>query len=199
MTAWQVVNSSGNVLQANTVRRNGGPFDGIGVFGTPSTANQVVGNLVELNNIARFAPQIGLMLNLDDGINLGSGLAGGSHTTVASNTIRGNGLNGIDACSTRGNPCITTDDAIVGNRSLGNATAFPDFFFDLEDISLNYDCDSNVWLGNTVTTAAPACAAAGGHQVPPTPGAALKASLATTSVRPSAQTGPAPGRHFPSS
>lgn len=65
------------------------------------------------------------MLNLDDGINLGSGLGGGSHTTVSNNTIRGNGLNGIDACSIRGNPCITTDDVIVGNLVQANGFGDP--------------------------------------------------------------------------
>jgi len=71
-----IFDSPGNVLRANTVRHNG-PFEGIGVFGRASTGNQIVRNLVELNNIARFAPQNGLMLSLDDGINLGSGLEGG--------------------------------------------------------------------------------------------------------------------------
>jgi len=262
-----IVNSSDNVLRANKVRHNG-PYDGIGVFGGPSTGNLVVANLVELNNISRFAPQVDLMLNLDDGVNLGVGLGGGSHTTVANNTIRNNGLNGIDACSIRGNPCITTNDVIVGNlvqangfgdplngeqsdtgdgihvvsikppgfsfsdffpttrvlvatntvvgnagdgivvgssenqilnnRSVGNGSGLADFFFDLQDFSLNNDCDSNVWLGNTFGTADPACTTVGGNQVPPSASSVPSASTATPPARPTSSTGLPLDRHFPS-
>jgi len=263
-----IFNSSENVLAGNIVRHNG-PFDGIGVFGAPSTGNTIIRNVVELNNIARFSPQLQLMLNLDDGINLGAGLSGGSNTRVIGNKIRRNGLNGINACSIRGNPCITTDDVIVGNivdgngfgdplnpdpynsgdgihvvgitppghdssdffpptreivadnivtdnagsgiavgssnntirrnRVLGNGSAFPDFFFDLHDISLNNDCDSNVWAGNTYTTADPACTTAGGHQVPGRVRSAASMTAATAPRYPASAAGPSVQRRFPMS
>lgn len=262
-----IFNSSDNVLRANTVRRNG-PFDGIGVFGRSSTGNQIVRNMVERNNIARFASNIQLFLGLDDGINLGSGLEGGSHTSVIGNTIRHNAFDGIDGCSDRGNPCITTDDVIVGNlvqangfgdplnpdpfdsgdgihivgitppgnsfsdffpstrelvannsvldnagdgigvgssdnkilnnRALGNGASMPDFFFDLQDISLNNDCDANSWFGNTFSTADPTCVTAGGHQVRLQASSAPKGSTARAPRRPDPPAGLPLGRHFPS-
>ena len=262
-----IFNSSYNILRANTVRHNG-PFDGVGVFGASSTGNQVVGNVVELNNIARFVPQLDLMLNLDEGINLGAGLSGGNHTTVVNNTVRNNGLNGINACSIRGNPCITTDDVIVGNlvqangfgdplnpdpydtgdgihvvsikppgfsfsdffpvtrelvanntvldnagngiavgssnnqilnnRVVGNGSSLGDVFFDLQDVSLNNDCDSNSWYGNTFVTADPVCTTAGGHRLPAPAMTAPKASSAAVPPRPAAPAEPPLGRRFPS-
>jgi len=259
-----IFNSSDNVVRNNVIRHNG-PFDGIGVFGAPSTRNLIADNLVELNNIARFVSQLDLMLNLDDGINLGAGLNGGTHNSVVGNTIRNNGLNGINACSVRGNPCITTDDTIAGNlvqangfgdplnpdpfdtgdgihivsikppgmdvsdffpptrelvanntvvgnagsgitvgsssnrilnnRALGNASNTFDAFFDLQDISIENDCDANVWGSNTFGTADPACAGANGRQVPvPTPSAATQSAAARAAL----PAGVPLGRHLPS-
>ena len=223
-----IFGSAGNRLQQNVVEHNG-PFDGIGVFGEPSTDNVIDGNLVIRNDIARFEEAIGSVINLDDGINLGAGLSGGSRTTVSNNTIRANGFNGINACSNRGAPCITTDNVITGNLvegngfgdpsqpgapqalagdgihivsirppgrdpanffpvtntlvagnqvignagdgiligsssnqildnvALRNGSAIRHFYYDAQDISLNNDCDSNVWRGNRFGTATPRC------------------------------------------
>ena len=219
--------SPGNLLQQNVVEHNG-PFDGIGVFGIPSTDNVIEGNLVVRNDIARLEEAIGSVIDLDDGINLGAGLSGGSRTTVRNNTIRANGFNGINACSNRGAPCITTDNVITGNlvedngygdpsrtdellvlagsgihivsvrppggpsdffpatnnliannkvfgnagdgivvgssnnqildnTALRNGSAIRHFYYDAQDISLNNDCDSNVWRGNRFGTVNPRC------------------------------------------
>ena len=219
--------SPGNLLRNNVVEHNG-PFDGIGVFGAPSTDNVIDANLVVRNDIARFEEAIDSFIDLDDGINLGAGLAGGSRTTVRNNTIRGNGFNGINACSNRGAPCITTDNVITGNLvegngfgdptrpdehrtlagsgihivsvrppggpsdffpatnnlvadntvlgnagdgilvgsssnrildnvALRNGSALRRFYYDAQDISLNNDCDANVWRGNRIGTSTPRC------------------------------------------
>lgn len=244
--------SIGNVLRSSVVRHNG-PFDGVGVFGARSTGNQILGNVIEDNNVARFVPAAGLMLTFDDGINLGAGVGGGSHTTIDHNRIRANGLNGIDACSNRGEPCLTTDDVITDNLVQGNGFGDPlnpdlfdtgdgihvvgitppggsfedffpptrehvadnlvtgnagngiligssdnqildnvvvgnarspvDIFFDLQDVSIDDNCDSNVWRGNTYGTASPDCTAAGGRQVGTT-APALATTGTTRSSRP---------------
>lgn len=119
-----ILDSPGNLVQQNVVEHNG-PFDGIGVFGAPSTDNVIDDNVVIRNDIARFEQAIGSVINLDDGINLGAGLSGGSRTTVRNNTIRANGFNGINACSNRGAPCITTDNVITGNLVEANGFGDP--------------------------------------------------------------------------
>lgn len=222
-----IFGSPDNLLEANTVEHNG-PFDGIGVFGPPSTGNRIEGNTIARNNIARLGPEPGNFLNLDDGVNLGAGLSGGSHTTVSNNVIIENGFNGINACSARGEPCYTSDNVITGNLiqdngfgdptrpkeqtifgdgihvvairppglspsdffpptrnlvtnnrvfhnagdgisvgssnneildnvALRNGSAIRHFYFDAQDISLNNDCDSNVWRGNRFGTVNPRC------------------------------------------
>ena len=119
-----IIDSPGNLLRQNVVEHNG-PFDGIGVFGALSTDNVIDGNLVVRNDIARFEEAIQGVINLDDGINLGAGLSGGSRTTIRNNTIRANGFNGINACSNRGAPCITTDNTITGNLVEDNGFGDP--------------------------------------------------------------------------
>ncbi|MDQ6615977.1 MAG: right-handed parallel beta-helix repeat-containing protein [Actinomycetota bacterium] len=124
-----IFDSSDNLVSHNTVNHNG-PFEGIGVFGNnrqgplnSAHGNRIEGNLVENNTVLRtlFTPGFPLIVEtLDEGINLGQGVAGGNATTVADNIIRGNGLNGIDACSIRGNPCVTHDNVIVGNVIIDN-------------------------------------------------------------------------------
>ncbi|MCA1656398.1 MAG: hypothetical protein LC713_01565, partial [Actinobacteria bacterium] len=105
---------------------------------------------------------------------------------VAGNTVLDNAGDGIAVGS--------SNNKILNNRVLGNGSVFPDFFFDLQDISLNNDCDANVWLANTFSTADPACTTAGGHPVSSAP-TALSAS---SSARPPSLADPSPPRHFPS-
>ncbi|MDP9387488.1 MAG: right-handed parallel beta-helix repeat-containing protein [Actinomycetota bacterium] len=227
-----ILRSPDNLLQGNTIEHNG-PYEGIGVFGAESQRNRIVGNVVKNNNVARYNAADATYFNLDEGINLGLGIEGSSHTTIADNVIVDNGLNGINACSIRGNPCYTSDNVIVGNLIQGNGFGDPsvpfgyvdigdgihvvaikppgrpgsdDFFpptrnlvarnrvyenagdgiaigasnneirenialrnaqarrhfwFDLDDISLNNDCDSNVWRDNTFGTAFPRCVITG--------------------------------------
>lgn len=119
-----IFNSIDNLVSDSTIAHNG-PFDGVGVFGARSTGNRLDRNVVQDNNIARYSRALGLFLNLDDGVNLGAGLEGGSHTRVTRNSIRRNGLNGVDACSIRGNPCITTDNVISQNEVQGNGFGDP--------------------------------------------------------------------------
>ena len=225
-----IFNSPANLVSWSTVEHNG-PFDGIAVFGTPSVGNHIENNVITRNNVARYSTVFGLFLNLDDGVNLGAGLSGGSGTAVSGNTITANGLNGVNACSIRGNPCHTTDNVITGNLvqgngygdptnagdnldigdgihvvsviaggdpfppihdlvqsnrvfdnagdgivvassssqiidnvSIGNGSAVAKFFFDLDDISLSSDCDTNVWIGNTFKTAFPRCVVDGNRR-----------------------------------
>jgi parallel beta-helix repeat protein len=76
-----------------------------------------VSNVVKDNNLPRNP---GGEFSTDVGINLGYGLAGSAFTNVQTNTVTGSGFDGILACSESGNPCITTDDTIVGNVVRGN-------------------------------------------------------------------------------
>jgi hypothetical protein len=108
-----IFGSRDNLLTNNRIVHNG-PFEGIGVFGASSTGNRIENNLVEFNVIVSFVGDSGFF-NRDDGINLGSGLSGGSHTTIKNNVIRLNGTNGINACSGTGIPCVTTDNVIERN------------------------------------------------------------------------------------
>lgn len=108
-----IFGSKDNQLTHNHVVHNG-PYEGIGVFGAASTGNRIENNLVEFNEILSF-PGDGSFFNRDDGINLGLGLTGSSHTTIKNNIIRLNGTHGINACSGTGVPCVTTDNVIEGN------------------------------------------------------------------------------------
>lgn len=107
-----VLDSPGNTLTGLEVRHNG-PCDGIGIFGAASTGNLVKGNTVEDQTVPR---QPGGSFSTDFGINLGQGFdTWPSQVTIRGNTVRNNGGDGINACSQFGNPCITTDDSIIGN------------------------------------------------------------------------------------
>lgn len=116
-----IFDSSNNVLLGNKVVHNG-PFEGIGVFGTSSRGNRIVRNLIADNNIK--TERFGTTADLDDGINLGFGLEGGSGTTIEGNAIQRNGQDGINACSQQGAPCLTTDNIIVRNLVEGNGLGF---------------------------------------------------------------------------
>ena len=116
-----IYGSSDNLIIGNRVVHNG-PYDGIGVFGNgasgtanPSYNNRIVDNLVADNTILQTSPEDNLTVSLDHGINLGFGLGGSSHTTISGNIIEGNGLDGINACSIRGIPCLTDYNVITGN------------------------------------------------------------------------------------
>ncbi len=115
-----IFNSSRNVVANSRIAGNG-PYEGIGVFGNGKLGrnttkdNVIRGNTIENNNVLRTDGGGLEPITLDDGINLGAGLNGGSHTSILNNVIRGNGLNGIDACSIRGNPCFTDHNVIRGN------------------------------------------------------------------------------------
>lgn len=91
----------------------------------------------------------------------------------------------------------SSNNQILNNRAVGNGTAIADFFFDLQDISLNNDCDSNTWVGNTFATADPVCTTIGGHQVP-APTSSREASKSTQPARPTHPTDLPLVRHFPS-
>lgn len=113
-----IFGSSDNIVTENVVDHNG-PFEGIGVFGNgvqatgnSSQRNQVLSNVVKHSNLPRDP---GAGYSTDVGINLGYGLNGPSFTTVRTNTVSGGGFDGIVACSESGNPCVSTDDLIVGN------------------------------------------------------------------------------------
>lgn len=147
-----IQNSADNILANSRVRHNG-PFEGVGVFGNgkpakcenpivnndqtlpqdlqdlvcqlggigtpnPTQNNVIRDNVIENNDIARSEGFI-----RDSGINLGVGLDGGSHTSIIRNTIRGNGLDGISACSIFGNPCFTDYNVIRSNVIVGNGFA----------------------------------------------------------------------------
>lgn len=81
-----VDSSPGNLISRNLVQGNG-PFSGVGIFGSASIANRVDANAVQGNNVRLpDAP------NQDDGIRLEPGT---SRSTVTSNLVEGNGLDGI--------------------------------------------------------------------------------------------------------
>jgi len=68
----------------------------------------------------RSITSAGLSRSDDMGINLGFGVEGSTRTTVSHNTVAGSGAVGILACSDKGNPCVSTDNMIVGNLVEGN-------------------------------------------------------------------------------
>jgi len=108
-----IVSSPNNVVNDNRISHNG-PYDGVGVFGTPSISNRIVNNNIDFNEILSFNNNT--FSNRDDGINLGLGIEGiSSHTTISGNTITLSGNDGINACSSTGAPCISTDNVIVSN------------------------------------------------------------------------------------
>jgi len=117
-----IFGSSYNRVLDTTAAHNG-PFEGIGVFGNNksgqanvSYGNQILDSTVKDNTIIRTLAGVpDFFLTLDDGINLGQGLAGASHTTMVNNVITANGLNGIDMCSIRGNPCFTDYNVVQSN------------------------------------------------------------------------------------
>lgn len=116
-----IMNSPDDQLSSSTISHNG-PCEGVGVFGAASTGDVISGNTIEDQNVPQTP---GGSLSIDFGISLGQGFdTWPSHATIKGNVVRNNDGDGINACSEFGNPCVTTDDAIVGNVVTGNGFYF---------------------------------------------------------------------------
>lgn len=118
-----VSNSSGNRIQANTVRRNG-PFSGISLVG-PSAGNHILHNVVADNNMLPGVPAAGRQ---DMGIRIEGPAA--NDNIVEGNTVTGSGSNGIVVLPTCDNPatgCAGTPanegNEIHKNMSHNNGTS----------------------------------------------------------------------------
>jgi parallel beta-helix repeat protein len=116
-----VSDSSHNLISDSSVVHNG-IFDGVAVFGVTSKGNRISNNHITDNNVISVSSH-GIKGAIDDGVNLGSGVAGSNATTIDGNTISRSGQNGIDACSAGGTPpCLTTGNVITGNVITENGT-----------------------------------------------------------------------------
>lgn len=171
-----ISNSKNNRVQGNVIKHNG-PFEGIGVFGNATDvflngATQVTtGNVIERNSVLNndiVSDPFGNgppFFSVDDGINLGASLDGGSFTTVVGNAVQRNGRVGILVCSFGGSPCLTTDNTVAGNSVEGNGIKGPrasdgisandvihipgqPFYLDIADPSARNLITNNVSRGN---------------------------------------------------
>ncbi len=136
-----IMSSQDNTVIHSVIRHNG-PFDGIGVFGETSTGNRISKNRVVDNNtnfvliipkdfmgrpdFANCPCRIERQFSDDVGINLGFTGGGGSNRTIVSNNVvRDSGKSGITACSEKGNPCVSSDNVIIGNLVVHNGFGIP--------------------------------------------------------------------------
>jgi hypothetical protein len=148
-----------NVIQGNTVTRNGGG-------GTQTSSGP------------GLPP--GVSIQVRPGINLlafcGYGTLNGKGTNVSGNTSTLNFGDGIlvGGCSTTSfNTVGWHDNQILGNTSVNNnqshcphgAPAACGATFDLHDTSAGNTCDNNIWRGNRYGTADPPCTTIGGTQI----------------------------------
>ncbi|MCA1683939.1 MAG: right-handed parallel beta-helix repeat-containing protein [Actinobacteria bacterium] len=141
--------SSFNVIQGNTVARNG-PFSGIAVAsftddaqaltGPPPTGNTIEGNTVRDNNLPELCAEAGTtteypgtpcdpftpVFNQDIGIRIEGPVA--LRNTVKANLVTGSGRDGIAVLNTtnRTNP-PSADNSIIGNTVRGSGFTGFDF------------------------------------------------------------------------
>lgn len=126
--------SQRNTVKGNTVLRNG--LDGIAVF-FQSTDNVIKDNEVRDNG------HLPTLNRKGDGIHV---FLQANRTLVQDNQVFDNGRRGIQIDS--------MNNQILDNATGGNAD------LDLLDLNPGGTCDNNVWLGNSFTTALPACTTA---------------------------------------
>jgi uncharacterized repeat protein (TIGR01451 family) len=192
--------ADGNLIQGNTVEGTIGPSDGgpagqgiivngasdadsaTIITGTRTLDNVVRGNasagLANINNTrARIERNVvegnGLTNAQGNGIGVQMGLAGASISSqvlVKDNEVHGNGLDGIQIRS-RDNRILNNDAA--DNNALGLSF---NRGYDLHDMNRDpetgvFDCDANLWRGNTWGSGFyfPACVTAGGSGPTPPP------------------------------
>jgi parallel beta-helix repeat protein len=97
--------SSANVVTRNEIRSNG-PFSGISVIGTGSDGNKITKNVVQNNDVATNGTE-----QNDVGIRLEAGTA---ETTVKSNLVSFNGLDGV-AIFQNSVRNVLVDNTVKGN------------------------------------------------------------------------------------
>lgn len=132
-------NNSGNVIQGNTVLRNGGTDgqNGIAVLQQgPGGVVCVPSNTTIIGNNASN--------NTGNGIYLGG--RGSSNNTVKGNTTNGNGVDGILVSG----PSVGRTGPLPGsiNNTLSGNTAMGNTVWDAFDGNTAPPCDNNRWTGN---------------------------------------------------
>jgi len=137
--------ATNNTVRGNTV--TGSAYHGIYIdFGDPgNTGNKIVDNLVEDNGFGLG----GIGNQPGDGIRVGFGV----DNVIRGNRVQGNAANGIlIGAGSKGNRIISnvaTDNNRVPQPGRSR--------FDLQDLSQQQGCGTNVYRGNTFGTAFPDC------------------------------------------